>query len=52
MKPLTLVFATHFVDEIASVVTTDDALLRRRLASLSPDERRVLREALAEPELV
>jgi hypothetical protein len=48
---LTLVFATYFADEISAVVGSGDELLRTRLASLSKDERRVLREALLEPEL-
>jgi hypothetical protein len=46
------VFATQFADEIGSVVDGGGALLRQRLAALNPDERRVLREALAEPDLV
>jgi hypothetical protein len=49
---MTLVFATQFADEIAAVMHGDgDAVLRDRLAALSPDERRRLREALAAPEL-
>src|SRR5262249_21070249 len=44
-EQLTLVFATQFATEIASVVASGDGLLRRRLGGLSPDERRVLREA-------
>jgi hypothetical protein len=43
---LTLVFTTEFADEIASVATDGDGLLRKRLAALDRDERRVLREAL------
>ena len=49
---MNLIFATHYADEIGAVVSGGDGLLRERLASLGPDERRVLREALAEPELV
>ena len=49
---MNLIFATQFAGEIASVVNGGDGLLRQRLATLGPDERRVLREALAEPELV
>jgi hypothetical protein len=50
---MTLVFATHFADEIAAVIHGDgDAVLRDRLAALGPDERCVLREALGDPELV
>jgi hypothetical protein len=52
---LTLVFASQFADEITSVAERADGLLHERLASLSPDERRALREALVElvePELV
>ena len=46
---MNLIFATQFAAEIASVVASGDRLLRARLAGLSPDERRALREALAEP---
>ena len=49
---LQILGATLFADEIASVAEGGDTLLRERLASLGPDERRALREALAEPELV
>jgi hypothetical protein len=50
---MTLVFATQFAGEIAAVMHGDgDAALRDRLAGLGPDERRRLREALSEPELV
>jgi hypothetical protein len=49
---LTLVFVSQFAAEISSVLDRGDRLLHERLASLSPDERRALREALAEPELV
>lgn len=49
---MTLVFASQFADEIASVVDGGDRLLRQRLSRLGPDERRALREALAEPEFV
>jgi len=50
---LTLVFATQFAGEVASVMNgSGDGLLRKRLAALSPDERRMLREAVSEPELV
>src|SRR5262249_62389296 len=48
---MTLVFATQFADELGSVAADGDGLLRQRLASLGPAERRILREALAEPEL-
>ena len=48
----TLVFATHFADEIPSVASGGDGLLRSRLGLLSRDERRLLREALDELELV
>jgi len=49
---MTLVFASQFADEIGSVVARGDGLLRERLDSLGPDERHILREALAEPELI
>ena len=49
---LQILGATLFADEIASVADGGDTLLRERLASLGPDERRALREALAEPEFV
>src|SRR6476660_4062515 len=49
---MNLIFASQFAEEIASVVDGGDALLRQRLATLGADVRRVLREALAEPELV
>jgi hypothetical protein len=50
---LTLVFVSQFAKEIASVANGGgNALLRQRLRALSSDERHVLREALAEPELV
>ena len=49
---LQILGATLFADEIASVADRGDGLLRERLASLGPDERRALREALAEPGLV
>jgi hypothetical protein len=48
----TLVFATHFAGEIVSVASDGDELLRSRLASLSGEERRVLRRTLEELELV
>ena len=49
---LTLVFANRFASEIPAVVNGDgDSLLRERLAGLSSDERRLLREALSQPEL-
>jgi hypothetical protein len=48
---LSLVFATEFAGEIAAVTSSSGELLRQRLAQLSGDERRVLREALSEPEL-
>ena len=49
---MTLIFASQFAGEISSVMNGVGDLLRQRLASLGPDERRILREALAEPELV
>src|SRR5262249_6006934 len=49
---LNLVFATQFANEISSVMGGNgDGLLRQRLATLSSEERRTLREALSEPEL-
>jgi hypothetical protein len=46
-----MIFATQFAGEIAAVMNGGGGgLLRQRLAALSPDERRALREALAEPE--
>jgi hypothetical protein len=44
----TLVFATHFAEEITSLVSDGDELLQTRLASLGEQERRVLRQALDE----
>jgi hypothetical protein len=49
---MTMIFATQFATEIASVMDRGNGLLRERLASLSPGERHALREALAELELV
>jgi hypothetical protein len=49
-EDLQVLGATLFADEIASVAAGGDGLLRQRLAALGPDERRLLREALAEPE--
>jgi hypothetical protein len=50
---LQILGATLFTEEIASITSREgDAVLRQRLASLSRDERRVLREALSDPELV
>jgi hypothetical protein len=49
---LTLVFASQFAEEITAVLQRGDGPLRERLASLSPDERHALREALVESELV
>ena len=49
---MTLIFATQFAGEISSVMDGGGDLLRQRLAALGPDERRALRAALAEPELV
>ena len=50
---MTLIFATQFADEIGAVVKGDgDALLRKRLAALGPDERRSLARGAREPELV
>jgi hypothetical protein len=50
---MTMIFATQFAGEIAAVIKGDgEVLLRERLAALGPDERRVLREALAERELI
>jgi hypothetical protein len=43
---MTLVFATHFANEVAAVASGGDELLRKRLALLGVDERRVLRQAL------
>jgi hypothetical protein len=52
-EQMTLVFATQFATEIAAVMHGNgDAVLRNRLAALAPEERRRLREALAELELV
>jgi hypothetical protein len=48
---LTLIFASQFAGEISSVMEGGGGLLRKRLGALGPDERRILREALAEPEL-
>jgi hypothetical protein len=46
------VFAATYVDEIDRALRHGgDALLRERLAKLSEGERRILREALLEPEL-
>ena len=46
-------FASQFANEITSVVRGGgEALMRERLSSLGPDERRILREAVAEPEFV
>jgi mono/diheme cytochrome c family protein len=42
--------ATLFAEEIAAVAEGGDRLLHQQLASLGADERRVLREALADPE--
>jgi hypothetical protein len=50
-KELQVLGATLFAEQIASVATGGDELLRQRLAELGPDERRILREALAEPGL-
>jgi hypothetical protein len=50
---LTLVFATQFASEIASIANGGgDAMLRQRLASLSDDKLGVPRVALSEPELI
>jgi hypothetical protein len=49
---LQILGATLFAEEITATADGGDALLRERLASLGPGERRVLREALTEPELV
>jgi hypothetical protein len=49
---LQILSATIFAEEIASVAEGGDGLLRERLASLGHDQRRLLREALAEPEFV
>jgi len=45
-EQMTLVFATHFATEIASVMDHGNGLLRERLAQLDTDERRMLRDAL------
>jgi hypothetical protein len=42
---MTLVFASQFADEIASLAEGGDGLLWQRLAALGPAERRVLRES-------
>jgi hypothetical protein len=50
---LQILGATVFADEIASVLHGEgDVAVRERLTSLSPHQRAVLREALAEPEPV
>ena len=49
---LQILAATLFADEIAAVAGSADSYLRDRLTALGRDERRALREALAEPELV
>ena len=52
-EELQMLAATLSADEIASILNgSSDQLLRERLATLSPDERHALREALAEPEMV
>jgi hypothetical protein len=52
-EDLQILGATLFADEIASVLRGEgDSAVRERLASLSPHQRAVLREALSEPELV
>ena len=44
-----MIFAAHFVREIAAVTEGDgDALLRERVAALDEDQRQLLREALDE----
>jgi hypothetical protein len=46
------VFASIYVDEVAAVQRDGgEAVVREKLAALSEDSRRVLREALLEPEL-
>jgi hypothetical protein len=46
-------FAATYIDEIAAVqLSGGEALLRAKLAVFSEGERRVLREALLDPELV
>jgi hypothetical protein len=49
---LTLIFASQFAGEISSVMNGGGDLLLQRLGALGSDERRILREALAEPGLV
>jgi hypothetical protein len=49
---MNLIFASQVADEIASVADGGDGLLRQRLAALGRDERRILRDALAESEFV
>jgi hypothetical protein len=50
---MTLVFATQFASEISSITNGGGSvLLRQRLSALSGHERRVLREALSDLELV
>jgi hypothetical protein len=45
------VFAATYVDELAALQRDGgEALVRERVAALSEGERRILREALAEPE--
>jgi hypothetical protein len=51
-EELKVLGAAFYADEIVSVANGGDGLLRERLAALGPDERRILREALVEPELV
>jgi hypothetical protein len=40
------------VEEVSAVMDGGDRLLRQRLSELDPDERRLLREALADPALI
>jgi hypothetical protein len=48
-----VLFAATHVDEIAAARRSGGAaLVRQKLAALSEGERRVLRDALLEPELV
>jgi hypothetical protein len=51
-QELQMLATTLCADEIASIMNgSGAALLRQRLATLSSEERRALREALSEPQL-
>ncbi len=48
-----MIFATHFASEIAAVTEDGgEAMLRQRVAALSEDERRLLRDAVDEVRIV